>query len=78
MNARQASAVTTSTGPSGSLESRIATTPGRLVAASTQASNTVVHSGSGRVEGMFTVHVTAIGQAAAGVAVTELRGAGFP
>lgn len=49
-----------------------------VAVASELAANTVAHSGSGRVGGMFTVHVTAMGQAAAGLAVTELRGAGFP
>lgn len=58
--------------------------PGRAAAddavavASGLATNTVAHSGSGRVGGVFTVHVTALGPDAAGLAVTELRGGGFP
>lgn len=49
-----------------------------VAVASELAANTVAHSGSGRVGGMFTVHVTALGSDAAGLTVTELRGAGFP
>lgn len=48
-----------------------------VAVASELASNTVAHSGSGLTGGMFTVHVIAIGLAA-GLAVIELRGPGFP
>jgi anti-sigma regulatory factor (Ser/Thr protein kinase) len=48
-----------------------------VAVASELAANTVAHSGSGHVGGMFTVHVDAIGQAA-GLTITELRGAGSP
>lgn len=49
-----------------------------VAVASELAANTVAHSGSGLTGDMFTVHVTAIGQDAAALAVTELRGPGYP
>lgn len=49
-----------------------------VAVASELAVNSVEHSGSGLAGGMFTVHVMAIGQAAAWLAVTELRGGGCP
>lgn len=49
-----------------------------VAVASELAANSVAHSRSGRTGGMFTVHVVALGEAEAGLAVTELRGDGFP
>lgn len=49
-----------------------------VMVASELAADTVVHSGSGRAGGVFTVHVIAMGSAAAAVTVTGLRGDGYP
>lgn len=46
--------------------------------ASELAANTVAHSRSGWASGVFTVHVLAMGTAAAALTVTELRGEGYP
>ncbi len=49
-----------------------------VAVASELAANSVAHSGSGSSGGMFTVHVTALSAASAGLAVTELRGDDYP
>lgn len=49
-----------------------------VAVASELAASSVARSGSGTAGGMFTVHVVAMGQDAAALAVTGLRGDGFP
>jgi serine/threonine-protein kinase RsbW len=49
-----------------------------VAVASELAANSVAHGGSGRSGGMFTVHVAAVNDRAAGLVLTELRGDDVP